>query len=205
MPGECSEWTLHSIDAANMRSHFAQLSATLGVLYLALPLLSAGGKRQLPHDVSDAFKMFKNFPYSIAIFDEDYDGDLDCLTTRREQYDPEEPSARYVWYLKGLNGHERKHIGFNVKAGASPDKPVYTLDDPDSPEMIANFIYTDYDNCTVLEIPYEGRLECILWVVEGIEKNIPQHCADYFDDICDVNIKRTAYDEETCSGLSDDL
>ncbi|XP_077560760.1 uncharacterized protein LOC144175577 [Haemaphysalis longicornis] len=188
-----------------MRSHFVQALASLSVWYLALPLLSAGGKRQLQHDVADAFKIIDNFPYSIAIFNEDQDGDLDCLTTRRVEYDPEAPSATYIWFLKGLNGHEKKHLVIHLEPGASLNEAVYTDDDPNSPERILNFIYTDYDNCTIFEIPYEGRLECMLWVVEGIQDNVPQHCIDYYDDICDVSVKNNAYDGETCSGLSDDL
>ncbi|XP_077512926.1 uncharacterized protein LOC144124139 [Amblyomma americanum] len=165
----------------------------LYLLSLSISFSHAEPKRQLQHDVTDAFKMFKTFPVAIALFDEDQDGDLDCLKAVRADFDEDAHTVTYVWILKNENGHDSKNISYHLKEGASPDKPVYTLDDTDGPEYVANFIYTDYETCVILEIPYKENQECILWTTEGAKNGVPKHCMKYYIDNCDV--KNMAYDQ----------
>ncbi|KAL1458847.1 hypothetical protein MTO96_027658 [Rhipicephalus appendiculatus] len=167
------------------------------MLWLDVTLAQGEAKRRLQHDVTDAFKMFEIFPVAIAMFDTDKDGDLDCLTTVRSNYDEEGHTVTYTWLLAGLNGHEKQNITFKLTEGPSPDKPVYIPVDGDGSEKIANFIYTDYKTCTVLEIPYKEEQECILWVNQEALKDVPENCVDYFYDNC--NTENAAYDEETCA------
>lgn len=141
-------------------------------------------------------KMFEFFPLAIAMLDTDNDGDLDCLVTVRSNYNEEAHKATYTWLLPGLHGHKKENITFNLREGATPDKPVYTPLDGDGTDKIANFIYSDYHKCTVLDIPYKNKQECILWVTKEALKDIPQYCYDHFEDNCDTKVE--AYDEETC-------
>ncbi|KAK8758205.1 hypothetical protein V5799_004165 [Amblyomma americanum] len=84
------------------------LSSTLvGIcaLLLVFQLTPCKAKDQLEHEAVDAFKAFENFPYAIALYDIDKDGDLDCLTAIRTEFNKDPLSATYVLFLKGLNGH----------------------------------------------------------------------------------------------------
>ncbi|KAH6937728.1 hypothetical protein HPB50_003717 [Hyalomma asiaticum] len=62
--------------------------------------------KQVGEDTADIAKVFAGFRSGLALFDIDSDGDLDCVTTVREDYDESVPSATYVWFLKAVNGHE---------------------------------------------------------------------------------------------------
>ncbi|KAL1486912.1 hypothetical protein MTO96_031166 [Rhipicephalus appendiculatus] len=111
------------------------------------------------------------------MFDTDNDGDLDCLVTVRSNFDEEGPQ-----------GH--LHV-----ASARSQRSARS----DGSEKVANFIYSDNEKCTVLEIPYKNDQECILWVNPKILKDVPQHCLDYYDDNCDM--KNPAYDEQSCGPI----
>ncbi|KAL1417442.1 hypothetical protein MTO96_026791 [Rhipicephalus appendiculatus] len=50
--------------------------------------------------------VFDNFASAVAVFDVDKDGDLDCLSTVRLDYDKDASTAIYFWILKNMNGHE---------------------------------------------------------------------------------------------------
>ncbi|KAL1439525.1 hypothetical protein MTO96_001290 [Rhipicephalus appendiculatus] len=69
------------------------------------------------------------------------------------------PQSVLIWKLLGhvlLNGC-RKEIAFHFKVEPRPDLATFTLDDSNGPEQVAKTVYTDYDTCAVLEIPYAGR------------------------------------------------
>ncbi|KAL3245333.1 hypothetical protein MRX96_046998 [Rhipicephalus microplus] len=176
----------------------------VGVMLCVDSSLAQGqAKHRLQHNVTDAFKMFEIFPVSIAVFDADKDGDLDCLTTVRSNYDEEGHTVTYTWLLAGLNDHVKKNVTFNLREGLSPDKPIYTPEDGDGSDKVANFIYTDYKTCTVLEIPYKNEQECILWVTQEALNNVPQNCVDHFEDNCDVD--NPVYDQESCAAVTANL
>nr|XP_037285192.1 uncharacterized protein LOC119178133 [Rhipicephalus microplus] len=186
-----------------MRAAIPSLLVVGVVLWLDAPLAQGEAKHRLQHNVTDAFKMFRNFPVAVAMFDTDNDGDLDCLTTVRSNFDEEGHKATYTWLLPGVNGHERRNVTFDLREGPSPDKTVFTPEDGDGSEQIANFIYSDNEHCTVLEIPYKNVQECILWMNPKDLKAVPQHCLDYYEDNCDM--QNPAYDEESCGPLISNL
>ncbi|KAH7961747.1 hypothetical protein HPB52_011863 [Rhipicephalus sanguineus] len=90
-----------------MRAAIPSLLVVGVMLRLDAPFAQGEAKHRLQHDVTDAFKMFEIFPVAIAIFDTDKDGDLDCLTTVRSNYDEKDHKVTYTWLLAGLNGHEK--------------------------------------------------------------------------------------------------
>uniref|UniRef100_A0A034WXV7 Lipocalin 2 n=1 Tax=Rhipicephalus microplus TaxID=6941 RepID=A0A034WXV7_RHIMP len=186
-----------------MRAAIPSLLVVGVVLWLDAPLAQGEAKHRLQHNVTDAFKMFRNSPVAVAMFDTDNDGDLDCLTTVRSNFDEEGHKATYTWLLPGVNGHERRNVTFDLREGPSPDKTVFTPEDGDGSEQIANFIYSDNERCTVLEIPYKNVQECILWMNPKDLKAVPQHCLDYYEDNCDM--QNPAYDEESCGPLISNL
>ncbi|KAL1439524.1 hypothetical protein MTO96_001289 [Rhipicephalus appendiculatus] len=147
-----------------MRSVF--LKGCLSVCALVLALLSARARGGDPpsQDVPDTFKVFADHDHGIAMFDIDQDGDLDCLTATRTEFDKDIPSATYVWQLGGLNGKELNQITFHFKAGPTPDQAIFTQSGTDGSEQILKTVYTDYKACALFDFPYGGRQECMLQV-----------------------------------------
>ncbi|XP_049517582.1 uncharacterized protein LOC119441791 [Dermacentor silvarum] len=142
-------------------------------------------------------QVFEKHPYGVAILDTDSDGDLDCLTAIRTKFDKDGPTADYVWVLKGLKGHVKKNITFHFQEGDAPDKAFFTVDDADGQKVETRAIYADYQTCAVLEMPYNGYPQCILWATDEVKDNVPSKCTEQFRNNCDVEF--TAYDKELCS------
>ncbi|XP_077545739.1 uncharacterized protein LOC144158606 [Haemaphysalis longicornis] len=174
----------------------AVVLAPVVILVLALSSAEAKAERKLPHEITDTRKLYEAFPFVVAIFDQDEDGDLDCVTSTRTNIDVEANTATYVWSLQGGNGHEKRNITFNLKPGPTPDSAVYTPEDDKSKEELVSFIYTDYKDCVIVEMPFKNHLECMLWVSDEVKDNIPQLCLDMFEDICDDKI--SAYSRDMC-------
>uniref|UniRef100_A0A034WXN0 Lipocalin 31 n=1 Tax=Rhipicephalus microplus TaxID=6941 RepID=A0A034WXN0_RHIMP len=171
----------------------------LGTLCLTIaPVLTGKGKHHLKHDTADAKAVFDNFASAIAIFDVDKDGDLDCLSTVRLDYDKNASTAIYFWTLKNLNGHAQ-NISFQVAPGPALNQFLVKDKNSDEPVQIGTYDYTDYKNCVVMEMPYHGGDECVLWVSEKAIDDIPQHCLDHYDDNCED--AKLAYDKDSCSTM----
>ncbi|XP_065282495.1 uncharacterized protein [Dermacentor albipictus] len=151
------------------------------------------------NDSSKIYKVFENFENIVAIFDIDKDGDLDCLTAVRTDYNRGARSTKYVWILKGLHGHQSRNVTYLVLAGPERGEFMFKNLDDDGPFQKGSYDYSDYKNCIVMRIPYNSGEECVLWVTEEVKNNIPQNCMDYYEDSCD-NAK-LAYDKESCEGV----
>ncbi|KAH7962458.1 hypothetical protein HPB52_016211 [Rhipicephalus sanguineus] len=131
-------------------------------------------------------EVFDNFASAVAVFDVDKDGDLDCLSTVRIDYDKDASTATYVWLLRSLNGHDA-----NVK------KYFIYIIAADEPLQIGTYHYSDYKNCIVMEMPYHGDDECVLWVSEKAIDDVPQACQDHYEDNCED--AKLSYDKDSCS------
>ncbi|KAL1442794.1 hypothetical protein MTO96_030626, partial [Rhipicephalus appendiculatus] len=161
------------------------------------PALTGKGKHQLKHEVTDAKAVFDNFASAVAVFDVDKDGDLDCLSTVRLDYDKNASTATYFWILKNMNGHESHNISFLVGPGPAPNQFLVKDKDSDEPVQIGTYDYSDYKNCIIMEMPYHGSDECVLWVSENVIDDIPQHCLDHYEDNCED--AKLAYDKGSCT------
>ncbi|XP_037518437.1 uncharacterized protein LOC119395519 [Rhipicephalus sanguineus] len=186
-----------------MRSLFSDLWVIFSVLMLAVPLALGRAQHQLKHDTTDAFKTFLAFPHAVAAFDADDDGDLDCMFVVRRYVDEESKTASYMWVLPSVNGIPAENHTYYWREGLTPDKPVFTVDDGASGEQTAHFIYTNYENCAVADIPFKNKPNCGLWVIKDALHSIPQECEDHFEDNCDMTVP--VYDEETCKGVLDGI
>ncbi|KAL1439526.1 hypothetical protein MTO96_001291 [Rhipicephalus appendiculatus] len=147
-------------------------------------------------DVPDAFKIFSDHAYGVTILDSDDDGELECMTTKRTEYNPEAPSATFVWILKGLNGHEKKVIPFHVRPSNSSHEVVINFDDDDRDRTLT-VLYTDYKACAVFEMPLLGKEECMLVVTREAKDDVPQNCFEHYDTNCDNKV--TSYNPDVCS------
>ncbi|KAH6939544.1 hypothetical protein HPB50_019332 [Hyalomma asiaticum] len=175
--------------------------------------------------MADEKMVFDNFENVVAIFDVDKDGDLDCLTAVRTDYDKDASIVTYLWILKSVNGHQWRNISFEARPGPMPsqflirnkdaDEPYklgtydytdykncvvmempYNHSDGDAPLQVGKYLYSDYKDCLLLEMPYENSQECMLWISWEVKNNIPKACTDHYEDSCDDS--KLAFDEATC-------
>ncbi|KAL3211901.1 hypothetical protein MRX96_051924, partial [Rhipicephalus microplus] len=63
-------------------------------------------------------------------------------------------------------------------------------------KLEARAIYADFHSCAVLDIPYNSKPRCLLWVTEEAKDNIPSKCHEEFLKNC--NTENIIYDKETC-------
>ncbi|KAK8775146.1 hypothetical protein V5799_031509, partial [Amblyomma americanum] len=126
--------------------------ATAVVAKLADP----GGPHQLHYDVADSFKVFENFPFSVAIGDSDHDGVLECIAANRTEIDPAAQTATFVWLFQETDYSPKRDVPFYVKVGDEPGTLTFTVaNDPTLRE--GRYYYTDYENCVVLDMEYHGH------------------------------------------------
>lgn len=174
------------------------LAAMAIVSYYTFSLYPSPGfadpNTSLERNTTDVFKIIQRFDHVVSIFDEDHDDDLDCESTERMELDMDTRSATYLWMFKAHTGRYKKNITLRFLPGPSPDKSLFTLDNHPT-KYLAHFVYTDYKDCFVVDLPLHGNQECILWVTSGINA-APRNCIEQFDDIC--HIQTWAFDEETC-------
>ncbi|XP_075550484.1 uncharacterized protein LOC142584211 [Dermacentor variabilis] len=167
----------------------------LVVHVIALQLLLAAA--QETSDVPDSFKIFENFPFAVAVSDQDNDTIYECLTAKRMWLAPEEKKGEYIWFFGGHGGIPKRTVAFYVFNGSSPDTIRFTVGSDDAPSDQATFYYTDYENCAILDIPYNGR-QCILWTKETAKDAVPPKCVDEFMKYCGVGAP--LYKDDLCSG-----
>ncbi|XP_077514037.1 uncharacterized protein LOC144124947 [Amblyomma americanum] len=165
-------------------------------LALSVTLSPAQGRHKETHDLPDALKLFETVLSGTAIFDQDLDGDLDCVTGVRTEFDKEAQTATYVWLLKGQNGQPGTNITFHLKPGPTPDKADFLSDDSDGPWQTMEYLYSDYKTCLVLDFPFKEGDQCMLWVWNQVKDDVPQWCTDNFKDICGYEV--LAYDKDSC-------
>ncbi|KAK8782415.1 hypothetical protein V5799_016241 [Amblyomma americanum] len=155
-----------------MSTSSALVLAILATLLLAATTEAARGPNVLQRSVPDAFQIFANFPYGVAIMDIDNDTILDCLTAKRKDYDPEAKTVTYIWSLNSGEGNNRFHTAFHHTAGATPDATNFTV----------------------------GK-ECVLFVSRERENDVPLSCLEQFSDICGEAIslrdKHICVDDDT--------
>ncbi|XP_077491729.1 uncharacterized protein LOC144102299 [Amblyomma americanum] len=166
----------------------------LGVFLLAVHLAGA----EKVHGAADAFHVFESFPFALAIFDADLDGDLDCVSAKRTQYDKDARTATYVWMLKG---NSPKNVTYHIKRGPTFDTSTYTIDDDYEHEYNAHFYFSDYKSCVIFGMPYKDREECTLFVSRDVKDNVPKICEEKFVENCDLKV--IAYDKDTCGDFLD--
>nr|XP_054932618.1 uncharacterized protein LOC129387568 isoform X1 [Dermacentor andersoni] len=102
-------------------------------------------------------QMFEVFPYAIAAFEADDDGDLDCGMVVRQDVDQNRKTAVYVLVLPSLNGRQAENQTMYIKEGPTTDRLVFTTDDGADGGGILNYIYTNNKNCAVVDFPFKKR------------------------------------------------
>ncbi|KAL1484800.1 hypothetical protein MTO96_032392 [Rhipicephalus appendiculatus] len=166
-------------------------AAVITLVICALHIVSTVGKaaHKLPRNVTDTFELFARFPYVVLEYTSGDDPVFQCLTNKRVQLDMKKKTSTYVWMFKGHGGTEKKDVALHLRAGDTPDKVIFTLDD-------------DYKSCVIVDIEYNGR-QCQLWVAGKYKYNIPQHCLEQLEDLCDVAVE--VYSPELCKNDKDSL
>uniref|UniRef100_G3MQU6 Lipocalin/cytosolic fatty-acid binding domain-containing protein n=1 Tax=Amblyomma maculatum TaxID=34609 RepID=G3MQU6_AMBMU len=185
-----------------MRFTAAVVAITAVHAVLLFAPASAKAAHRLARNTTDTFELFAHFPYVVLEYTSGEDPEFQCLTNKRVQLDMKAKTATYVWMFKGHHGTNRQNVALHLSAGDTPDKAVFTLNDDSKSTWVAHFAYTDYKDCVIVEIPYDGN-QCQLWVSNRVKDDVPQHCVDQLHDICDVSIKE--YSKEACENGTDDL
>ncbi|KAL1485736.1 hypothetical protein MTO96_047237, partial [Rhipicephalus appendiculatus] len=132
----------------------------MALVYLLAAIVSLHlflGTAQQTNDVPDSFKIFETFPFAVAISDADNDTVYECLTTRRMWIEPEEKKGEYVSFLQGNHDNRKRTLSFYVFEGTSPDAFLFTVGSDEALSSEGKFYYTDYENCAVMDLPYNGR------------------------------------------------
>ncbi|XP_065301914.1 uncharacterized protein [Dermacentor albipictus] len=176
---------------------FTLLVAQIFILFCKTE--ASRGPNKLQRETPNSFKIFDIYDNAIAVMDIDGDAILDCLSARREDYDPVAKSVTYVWSIAAPDGSGRKYVPFHFTEGDTPDTVQFTITaDGDDDTGTAKFVYTDYKNCAILEVPHFGD-QCTLWVTEDVQDSIPEHCLEQFADICGNGI--SVHDADKCKGV----
>uniref|UniRef100_A0A034WXA3 Lipocalin 24 n=1 Tax=Rhipicephalus microplus TaxID=6941 RepID=A0A034WXA3_RHIMP len=184
--------------------HSLNFSLAVAIACVAFVVTPASSRapHKLERNVTDTFELFDKFPYVVLVYSSGEDPEFQCLTNKRTELDMQAKKAPYVWIFKGGNGRTRKNVALHLSAGDAPDRAVFTLDDDTKNTKVAHFVYTDYKDCVIVEIPYDGD-QCQLWVSKEVEDDVPQHCLDHLEDICDVTEEE--YSKELCQNQVDDI
>ncbi|XP_077488707.1 uncharacterized protein LOC144099353 isoform X1 [Amblyomma americanum] len=155
--------------------HYSSAAVKQRTLVMLFSLFSVRGTPPL--------HVFANFPYGVAITDIDNDNILDCLTAKRKDFDPEAKTVTYVWSLNGGEGNNRYHVAFHHTAGATPDATNFTVGKDSDNVEVAHFLYSDNKDCAIVDVPHFGD-ECVLFVSQEKENDVPEICLEHFADIC---------------------
>ncbi|KAL1468437.1 hypothetical protein MTO96_041480 [Rhipicephalus appendiculatus] len=106
---------------------------------------------------TDAFEIFARIPYVALEYTSSNDPEFQCLTNKQVQLNRKEKTATYLWMFKGLGGSEKKNVTLHLKGTDSPDKVIFTLDNDKDNFFIAHFVYSDYQTCVIVKLPYDGE------------------------------------------------
>ncbi|KAL1439533.1 hypothetical protein MTO96_001298 [Rhipicephalus appendiculatus] len=167
--------------------------------FLVLALVGSQASHQSDNNVVDAFKIFRTIPRATAIYDIDGDGELDCVTAVRTELSEDPLETTYVLLFKGIGGNEPRNISFHIKPGRTSDATSFTIDDDSDFVQDAHFHYTNYQNCAVMEQPFRGVHECVLWTTSDTFAEVPEDCMLEYKNSCKDATK--AYDEDSCAEL----
>ncbi|XP_077552804.1 uncharacterized protein LOC144167407 [Haemaphysalis longicornis] len=176
-----------------MRVRVSLAALSFCVLCLTFHMTSAKEKNQLERNVTDLFEVSQWYPIAVALFDQDQDGDLDCLYAVRSELDFDARTVTYTFIFGGRNGQDRQYVKFYVRDGPTKGTMLFSEEDGEGGEQIGTVVYAEHETCSVVQMPYKNRQECILWTVPERVNSLPQTCIDQFEDICDLSVP--VYDE----------
>uniref|UniRef100_G3MRL9 Lipocalin/cytosolic fatty-acid binding domain-containing protein n=1 Tax=Amblyomma maculatum TaxID=34609 RepID=G3MRL9_AMBMU len=176
---------------------FLNIGITLLLFVLAAAIPPANRRR----GSMDNSRVFTAFPHAVAAFTSSNDTALKCSSATRTHFDPQAGRVSYAWHLKAHSGHPRRDIIFDVSFGPTPGEALVTVNNDTSRSFTALYEYSDYDNCVVAKIPYEGHQQCTLWVKKSLKHNIPRHCLDKYDESCDYRVP--LIDRDICNDEDD--
>ncbi|XP_050038143.1 uncharacterized protein [Dermacentor andersoni] len=159
-------------------------AATCVVLAVLVTAIIAANRRE----PTDAFRMIGAFPRAVSISTSSNDSSFKCLSAIRTHFDPQAKKATYVWRLRDDEGRVKKNVSFDIEEGNSIDQVTYFVDNDRTRPFTAYYNYTDYKNCMIIIVPYNGHDHCMLWVKRVIAHSVPQHCLERYEENCEVRV-----------------
>ncbi|KAH6927508.1 hypothetical protein HPB50_004919 [Hyalomma asiaticum] len=147
-------------------------------------------------DVPDAFEIYRHLGDVFAVSDVNDDGVFECTEAVLTDYQTEPKTATYLFLFKGPHGTQKKNVSFHVSPSTSPDKITIYMDNNTEEKYEAQYLYTDYDTCTVVKGPYGGGNRCILLVARDKADDVPESCMTNFGEKCGVSV--SLYNKDLC-------
>ncbi|XP_077541029.1 uncharacterized protein LOC144153254 [Haemaphysalis longicornis] len=130
--------------------------------------------------------VFEIFEDTAAISDSNGDNILECLLGKRTTIDPDARTATFTWTINPQDGTLSEKAYFWVKAEGEPGHfTVFSNDDPTPRDAV--YLYSDYENCLILVMGYNGE-RCLLGVQRELKDSVPQHCIDRFLTDCGADV-----------------
>ncbi|XP_077539982.1 uncharacterized protein LOC144152559 [Haemaphysalis longicornis] len=170
----------------------------LPVLMTYTLLLVAG---RMKCDNVEILKTIEKFPNVTAVYSitDTYNGaSLKCVKAELTQFDSQEGSATYTWYMKSDGGDEMTITHHTLPGSPRYEANVVSSPDPDA-VWIGVFPFSDDKTCYILKGQDIEDL-CMLWVSTDSVDNISNQCIQENDKICGHGV--LLYDKETCDGNS---
>ncbi|XP_065295050.1 uncharacterized protein [Dermacentor albipictus] len=149
-----------------------------------------------PRQPVDVFRMMAHFPRAVIVYASTNETALKCATTTRTYFDPGAKKATYVWDLKSDGYSVTGNIRYDVEEGNSPDAATFFVENDRTRPYTAICVYTDYNTCFVLKMPFQGQEQCMLWVKPAVIDSIPGHCRNKYKQNCPVRFP--TYNNDLC-------
>ncbi|XP_077523743.1 uncharacterized protein LOC144134786 isoform X2 [Amblyomma americanum] len=149
-----------------------------------------------PHEPIRAFETIRNLKHVFAVFTSSDSPKFKCLVSDAVRFDPIHMVATYVWTFKGLDGTEKKTSSFDISPGSAPDQLTFYTNNDFTTPYTAYYNYSNYVNCLVAIIPYEGEDLCMLWADRTVAASIPKDCEEQYEGTCEVSFPD--YDQDIC-------
>ncbi|XP_049526037.1 uncharacterized protein LOC125946595 [Dermacentor silvarum] len=112
------------------------------------------------------------------------------MYTERTAFDPKAQTATFTWYFPASG----EAIPLHVHPGDAPGALAVTIGEEPS-EVEGMIYYTDYENCVVGDIEFQGQV-CSLWTRKELKDAVPQDCIEHFVDTCGVEVP--AHSRDLC-------
>uniref|UniRef100_A0A131Z3C8 Lipocalin n=1 Tax=Rhipicephalus appendiculatus TaxID=34631 RepID=A0A131Z3C8_RHIAP len=160
----------------------------LALCVLLYGFASANPPANRPRGNADSVRMFATFPHAVAVFTTQNDTSFKCLSATRRNFKPREKTVTYVWHFKNHTGHQRRDVVFDVDFSETPGEGTFFVNNDKTRPFRAIYKYSDYTTCAVISFPYGEKDHCTMWMKRARVHNVPQHCLDKYEEICDIGV-----------------
>ncbi|XP_077540004.1 uncharacterized protein LOC144152572 [Haemaphysalis longicornis] len=154
-------------------------------------------------EYADVFKLIPKFTNVTAIYSltATYaNASLECLYAELTQFDRNEGTAEYTWYLRNDCGDPSMIVHQLMETDSPYEIKVRSSPDPET-VWTAIWPYSDNTTCFILKAQDIENV-CVLWVSDDSVDNVSEECTEAYEEICGEGV--SLYDKDACTERSDD-